>query len=132
MAIRKPTRVYKDIDLSLKKNPNTKDISKKVDVPAVKQALKILVNTQFTEKPFQPLFGSQVRGLLFEPMSHSTSSLLASVIELAIQNFEPRARVEDVTVIANHDQNSYEVVISFFVRGVRDLQELGLVLERLR
>ena len=37
MAILKPTRLYKDIDLSFSQNPNTKDVNKKIDVQAVKQ-----------------------------------------------------------------------------------------------
>ena len=41
--IRKPTTIYKDFDLSFTKNPNTKDIARRVDVQAVKQALKSLL-----------------------------------------------------------------------------------------
>ena len=37
MGILKPTRLYKDIDLSFSQNPNTKDVNKKIDVQAVKQ-----------------------------------------------------------------------------------------------
>lgn len=132
MAIQKPTRVYKDIDLSLAKNPNTKDISKKVDVQAVKQAIKILINTQYGEKPFAPRFGSQIRGMLFEPMGHSSARMLATVIELAISNHEPRARVDEVIVVPNHDLNTYDVKILFHVVAVRDLQALEFSLERLR
>ena len=132
MAILKPTRLYKDIDLSFSQNPNTKDVNKKIDVQAVKQAIKILVNTQFYERPFNPKFGSQVRGLLFDLMDEQTARILATTLQLAIENFEPRAKVEDIICRPNFEQNSYDIQILFFVVGVREQQNLELVLERLR
>lgn len=132
MAILKPTRLYKDIDLSFSQNPNTKDVNKKIDVQAVKQAIKILVNTQFYERPFNPKFGSQVRALLFDLMDEQTARILATTLQLAIENFEPRARVEDIICRPNFEQNSYDIQILFFVVGVREQQNLELVLERLR
>jgi len=132
MAILKPTRLYKDIDLSFSQNPNTKDVNKKIDVQAVKQAIKILVNTQFYERPFNPKFGSQVRALLFDLMDEQTARILATTLQLAIENFEPRAKVEDIICRPNFEQNSYDIQILFFVVGVREQQNLELVLERLR
>ena len=132
MAILKPTRLYKDIDLSFTKNPNTRDVNKKLDVQAVKQAIKILVNTQFYERPFNPKFGSQVRALLFDLMDEQTARILATTLQLAIENFEPRARVEEIICRPNFEQNSYDIQILFFVVGVREQQNLELVLERLR
>ena len=124
--------MYKDIDLSFSQNPNTKDVNKKIDVQAVKQGIKILVNTQFYERPFNPKFGSQVRGLLFDLMDEQTARILATTLQLAIENFEPRAKVEDIICRPNFEQNSYDIQILFFVVGIRELQNLELVLERLR
>ena len=124
--------MYKDIDLSFSQNPNTKDVNKKIDVQAVKQGIKILVNTQFYERPFNPKFGSQVRGMLFDLMDEQTARILATTLQLAIENFEPRAKVEDIICRPNFEQNSYDIQILFFVVGVREQQNLELVLERLR
>lgn len=132
MAINNPTKIYKDIDLSLSKNPNTKDISKKLDVQAVKQALKILINTQYYEKPFDPTFGSSIRTMLFEPFGRNTARLLSNEIERCIETYEPRVRVEEVIALPNVDQHTYDVEIQFYVVGITQLQTLGIVLERLR
>ena len=94
--------------------------------------IKILVNTQFYERPFNPKFGSQVRGLLFDLMDEQTARILATTLQLAIENFEPRAKVEDIICRPNFEQNSYDIQILFFVVGVREQQNLELVLERLR
>lgn len=130
--IKKPTTIYKDFDLSFTKNPNTKDIARRVDVQAVKQALKSLLLTDYYEKPFNPNYGSPIRGLLFEPLDQATGTSMATEIKRTIQNFEPRAVVEEVEVYPDVDTNTFNCKIFFYVRGIRRLQELDLVLERLR
>ena len=130
--IKQPTTIYKDFDLSFTKNPNTKDIARKVDVQAVKQSLKSLLLTDYFEKLFRPNYGSPIRGLLFEPCDVATATSLDTEIKRCIQNFEPRVVVEEVEVWPDVDQNSFSAKIFFYVRGVQRLQELGLVLERLR
>ena len=59
-------RVYKDIDLSFTKKPVSGEIYKKEDSAAVKQAVKTLLMTNFLEKPFQPQYGGDIIGQLFE------------------------------------------------------------------
>jgi phage baseplate assembly protein W len=127
-----PTKIYKDIDISFTRNPNTLDISKKVDVSAVKQALKLLLNTQYYEKPFNPEFGSNIRSLLFDNFSNETSSRLQDEIKTTIDNFEPRVRIESILCDPNLDTLEYDIVISFFIIGIQGVQTLETVLERLR
>ena len=117
--------------MSFTKNPNTKDIARRVDVQAVKQSLKSLLLTQYYEKPFKPQYGSPIRGLLFEPVDMATGTSLATEIKRAIVNFEPRVVVEEVEVYVIKMKMHFHVKYSFMER-VRELQELGIVLERLR
>ena len=119
-------------DLGFTKNPNTKDVARRVDVQAVKQSLKSLLFTNYYEKPFKPNYGSPIRGLLFQPIDLVTGTTLATEIKRCIQNFEKRVIVEDVEVHPEVDQNAFRVKIFFRVRGIKNLQELGLVLERVR
>lgn len=127
-----PTKIYKDIDISFAKNPNTLDISKKIDVSSVKQALKLLINTQYYEKPFNPEFGSSIRSLLFQPFGIETSSRLQDEIKQTIDNFEPRVRVQSILCDPNLDTQEYFIEIAFFVVGFQGIQTLETVLERLR
>ena len=127
-----PTKIYKDIDISFTKNPNTLDISKKIDVSAVKQALKLLINTQYYEKPFNPEFGSNIRSLLFQPFGIETSSRLQDEIKQTIDNFEPRVRVQSILCDPNLDTQEYYIEIAFFIVGFQGIQTLETVLERLR
>ena len=53
---KRPVRTYTDIDMAFKVNPVTKDIGRKTDVNAVKQALRNLFMYNRGEKRFDPNF----------------------------------------------------------------------------
>lgn len=128
----KISRLYKDLDLSFTANPVTGDVSKKLDVNAVKQSLNILMQTNFYERPFEPEKGANLRGYLFEPMSSLLAGLIQNTIKNIIETYEPRARIETITVIANFDTNSYDVTLRYFVIGIDRPQTLTANLKRLR
>lgn len=128
----KISRLYKDLDLSFTANPVTGDVSKKLDVNAVKQSLNILMQTNFYERPFEPEKGANLRGYLFEPMSSLLAGLIQNTIKNIIETYEPRARIETITVRANFDTNSYDVTLRYFVIGIDRPQTLTANLKRLR
>lgn len=126
------TRIYSDIDMSFALNPVTGDIYKKVDVNAVKQAMKNLLLTPYYSKPFTPNYGSPIGDLLFEPMDSATASAIASLIEEAFDNFERRVRVDKVIVYPDYNSQEYKIQINFHVLGIRDPQIFQTSLRRLR
>ena len=128
----KISRLYKDLDLSFTANPVTGDVSKKLDVNAVKQSLNILMQTNFYERPFEPEKGANLRGYLFEPMSNLLAGLIQKTIKNIIETYEPRAKIETITVRANFDTNSYDVTLRYFVVGIDRPQTLTANLKRLR
>lgn len=133
MAItNKPKRIYKDIDMAFKPNVLTSDISKKIDVNAVKQALKNVLLTKKGEKPFQPNYGSGIYDLLFEPMDYFISNVMQKEIQTTIENYEPRVELIDVQCEPNFDLDQYEIRIEFYVVGVKEPQVYTNTLERLR
>ena len=128
----KISRLYKDLDLSFTKNPVTGDVSKKIDVNAVKQSLNILMQTNFYERPFAPEKGANLRGYLFEPMSNLVANVLQSTVRNMIASYEPRVRIETIFVRPNFDMDSYEIELRFFVVGISSPQTLVAQLKRLR
>ena len=126
------TRIYSDIDMSFALNPVTGDIYKKVDVNAVKQAMKNLLLTPYYSKPFTPNYGSPIYDLLFEPMDSSTAGAMASLIEETFDNFERRVRIDKVIVYPDYNSQEYKIQINFHVMGVRDPQIFQTSLRRLR
>ena len=126
-------RIYKDLNLIFSPHPNTKDITKKTDVEAVKQSVKNLVLTRHYERPFHPEIGSNVTDILFEPMTPLTAGLLTKQISEVINNFEPRARLVSVNANPRLDRNEYEVTINFYVVNIPgELVSFTTFLERLR
>ena len=127
-----PVKIYTDIDMDFTLNPVTKDIGRKLDVNAVKQALKNLFLYERGEKKFDPNFGSGIRDMLFEPVDDITASIIEKEIEVMINNYERRVAVENITVLASPDTHDYEIRVDFFVQGIRELQTYTTILERLR
>jgi phage baseplate assembly protein W len=129
----KVSRLYKDLDLDMSApNPVTGDAPKKTDVNAVKQSIKILMLTNFYERPFAPKKAGNISGLLFEPMSPLVSSTMSKVIEKLLQSYEPRANIQSVTVEPDFDNNAYTINITFYVVGINKPQSLTTRLKRVR
>ena len=118
--------------MSLARHPITGDIATLSNVEAVKRSVRNLVNTNFYERPFHPEIGSNVRSVLFEPVSPIVATVLERHIRDVIANFEPRAELVDVIVSDNSDANEYRVQIKFFIVNSSDIANMNIFLERLR
>ena len=128
----KVTRLYTDLDLGFEPHPVTGDVSKKTDINAVKQALKVLIMTNFYERPFAPTKGGNIRGLLFQNAGSTTIAVIEKTIKQLIAAYEPRAKVEDVEVLLGQNDNSYDIYIRYYVVGFGSPQTLYTSLQRLR
>jgi len=124
--------VYKDFDLSLTRNPLTNDIGTKTDAAAINQSVKNIILTNFYERPFQPNFGSNISGLLFEPADAITIADMRQVIYTCLANYEPRVQVKAVVIRDLIEQNSYHIEIQYDLKDVEKEDSTSLVLERLR
>ena len=125
-------QVFKDINLSLARHPITGDIASLTNIEAVKRSVRNLINTNFYERPFHPEIGSNVRSILFEPVSPIVASVLERHVRDVVENFEPRAELIDVQVSDNADANEYRVQIKFFVVNSSNIADMNIFLERLR
>jgi phage baseplate assembly protein W len=131
-VVTKTIRKFSDLDLKFIVHPSRKDINKHVDEMAVVYAVKNLVSLNSYEKPFHPEIASNVRRLLFENMDVVTASALQREIQEVIENFEPRARVIDVSVRPDYDRNSFEVTLKFSIVNRTEPIVVTFFLERLR
>jgi phage baseplate assembly protein W len=125
-------RDFKDLDLNFTIHPVKKDINKNTGPMAVVNSIKNLILTNYYEKPFQPEFGSSVRGLLFENLDSITATTIKGEIERTIQNYEPRATVENINVIADYDKNGFKVYLEFSIVNQTTPITINFFLERIR
>ena len=129
---KRATRIYKDIDLDFGRNTVTNDVNKLTDVEAVKRSVRNLINTNHYERPFHPEIGSDVRAMLFEPMTPLTALNLQRKVAEVLHNFEPRINLQQVLATPDIDRNSYQLKIMFYVVGVAGDVTVETILERLR
>ena len=124
--------LYSDFDLSFIKHPNTKDVTILRDIDAVKQSVKNLVLTAQGERPFNPLLGSDIRQLLFEPVDDFTAFDIEEQVRITIQNHEPRVNVLSIDVSAEPDNNRFRLSIDFQMITNLDTGSVSFYLERIR
>jgi phage baseplate assembly protein W len=125
-------KIYSDIDFTFTIRPGIKDVALSYDNQAVIRSIRNLLLTKHFERPFNPDLGANIDGLLFEPISPITSSLLENEIKTTIQNFEPRAKLHQINVTPNDDRNAYNVYLSFFIENATLPTTVTLLLERNR
>ena len=126
------SRTFSDLDLNFTKHPVRDDVNILTAERAVINSVKNLILTNHYERPFQPDLGSNIRRLLFENADSITASLLEREIQQTIENFEPRARVKDIRVIAKFDENGFQVELTFFIVNVTAPITINFFLERIR
>jgi phage baseplate assembly protein W len=130
MASTRVSRAFKDISLSFKPHPVTKDLPVLVNERAIARSVRNLVETIPTERFFNPDLGSNVRSSLFEFVDFGTASVIEEQIFETVLNYEPRAANLNVSVEPRPDDNSFEVTVAFDIVG-QDLppQNISFLLE---
>lgn len=125
-------RQYRDLDLNFTIHPIRKDINKTVDEMAVINSVKNLILTNHYEKPFHPEIGSNIQKLLFDNMDVISARALEREIIQVIENFEPRAKVQEVKVSPDYDNNSYSVGMMFYIINRTEPITIQFFLKRAR
>ena len=125
-------RLYADLPLLFKPHPNTQDLTALNDIDAVKQSIKNLVLTRYTERLFEPQIGTGIAGLLFELADPFTEFAIRDEILRVITEYEPRVNNLEVEVLDQTDRNAYSVNIQFNVIFSDQREETNFYLERTR
>ena len=108
---------FKDINITFKKHPVTGDVVVSKDASAIKQAVVNLLLTNKGERLMNPEYGSNIRSYLFEPLDYGTAAQITGNIRYTIDRWEPRISVIDLKASPNFDDNGFDVVMTYEVRG---------------
>ena len=114
----KVSRAFKDISLSFKKHPVTKDVTVLRNEDAIKKSVINLTRTRINERFFNELIGTSIGDSLFENMNSGIESALEEEITSLLSNYEPRIELNSVYVIANQDGNDVNVQIDYDIVGL--------------
>ena len=129
---KRSNRIYKDLNMSFTKNPATKDVARLFDIQAIKRSVKNIILTNKYERPFNPDFGCNLRGFLFENITEPLLVIIKDRVAMAIEKYEPRVSVEDVVVKNSSDPNGINIQVSFLINGVENPITVSTFLQRVR
>jgi len=118
MAIQRKSRAFKDISLSFTPHPVTKDLPVLTNERAIVRSVRNLVETIPTERFFNSLLGTDIRGSLFENFSRTTVNVIEDQIRDSVRNFEPRVRNIGIEVTSFPDDNTFEIKVLFDIKGL--------------
>ena len=123
---------YKDLSFDFTANPQTGDVATVKDAVSVKRGIKNVLLTAPFEILYQPTFGSGVKTILFEPMTPLAEQRLSDACADAIEAWEKRASVIDITVISEEEYNRYRVAIKFSINNSLVEEQVDVFLNRER
>ena len=112
------SKSFRDFSLTFEKNAVTNDILSLKNEAAIKESVKNIVLYNFYEKPFDPFFGGNILGLLFE---NSTPTMVLEVknrIEQSIEIHEPRVTAVSVQVQFEENRNELNCKIQYLILGI--------------
>lgn len=124
--------LFSDFLDDLTPHPITKDLGRIKNDQSIKQALKNIILTGLGERMFQPTIGSDVYNSLFEPNDIIMEETLRFAIQNAIRFHEPRVNVIQVLVNTFPEEDRVAVNIVFSVINSIQVQNLNLILRRVR
>jgi len=112
------SKSFRDFSLTFEKNAVTNDILALKNEAAIKESVKNIVLYNFYEKPFDPFFGGNVVGLLFENSTPTMELEVKNRIEQSIEIHEPRVTAVSVDVDFQEDRNELNCKINYLILGI--------------
>lgn len=130
MPVTYQSKEFKDISLSFKVHPVTKDILVLKNSDAIKKSIINLVRTNVGDRFYEKNLGTKINNYLFENFRKGSEdfSLRREIVNV-IRNYEPRVKLNTVSMLSNDNNYSLEVSISYQIIGQEDIpQEVQFLL----
>lgn len=125
--------VFSDVNVSFIAHPVTGKLPVLKNADAVKRAVRNLILTNFGERPYDPLYGGNIRALLFENADDPLlSDRIRRDLTRAINQYEKRAKVVAIDVQLRPDSNSLVIKVQFQIVNQRFPVDLEVAIERVR
>ena len=95
------------------------------DATDIEQAILLILGTAIGERPMRPEFGCGIHDYVFASADATTGGRVAFAVRTALERWEPRITVIDVSVrISGEDRAVLLVDITYAVRGTNDSRNL--------
>jgi len=133
--------LYSDIHLDLVNDYKVKanfpkdkaelvDIKVAYDVEAVKNSLTSIFSTIPGQRLLLPEFGLDIRRFLFAPVSDGTAYVIGELMNEAIEKWEPRVVVNQLSIFPNADDHRYDITLDMSIPSLKsNANFFGAILE---
>lgn len=123
---------YSDFSNNFTVHPDLKDLVRVVNEDSIKNSIKNLLLTDKGERLFNPNIGSNIRKILFEPISIATEVSLREYILDVVGKYEPRIELHQVLVSPNIDENAYTINMVYSLINTGEVAQVNILLNRIR
>jgi hypothetical protein len=91
----------------------------------IEQSIRIILGTIPGERVMRPTFGCRAWELLFDPNNAATQALMADYVRDALEVWEPRVNVQQVSAYFHEDQPEAMIVdIEYEVKATHDSRSI--------
>jgi len=105
------------------------DLKADYDEKAIKNSLMNLFNTKPGQRFLFPLYGLDLNQFLFEAITPMNAQLIGEKIINNIDRFEPRVNTLNVNVVADEDNNRYDITIVVKIPVFNTVTSINTVLD---
>ena len=112
------SKSFRDFSLTFEKNAVTNDILALKNEAAIKESVKNIVLYNFYEKPFDPFFGGNIIGLLFENSTPTMELEIKNRFEESVEVYEPRVTAVSVQVEFEPERNELNCSVRYLILGL--------------
>jgi uncharacterized protein len=106
---------YTDLNIKLVRNIKTSDITIDVEIEAIKNSVRNILQCKKMERRMLPDFGTMLERILFEPIDNDTSNQIGEIILNELSFWEPRIRVNNINILPDEDNLKYNIGISYTI-----------------
>jgi len=112
----------------LRLGPPTPDyhrgLAESAGVAKVVESIHVILGTQYGERLMRPLFGSNLKSLAFAANDAATANLARYYVTEALERWEPRIEVLDVSVANDMAAGRLAIEINYRMRVTGDVHSL--------
>ena len=106
-------------------NASRSDVALAEHEEDIRQAVRLILETDRGERVMRPEFGAGLNEFVFEPINNTTKALIRHRVEEALVTWEPRIRVQSVEVSANQAaMGRLDIAIEYEVRSTNTFYNL--------
>jgi phage baseplate assembly protein W len=83
----------------------------------IRESIYMILGTQYGERVMRPLFGCNLKSLVFAPNNSSTAALAKHYVQDGLKQWEPRIDVTDLTVTNDNAHGVLLIEIRYSIKA---------------